>query len=390
MRFRNYPISSKPIRIRTLSFTIAMTLAIAVAIAALAGAGIGPAFPDPARAAFDVRHELKVSVPPGAESVRVWFTIPQDDPHQEISGFWVESPFPYRVERDSVGENTFLYVEVEKSAVSEFSIVNTFRLTRSEVRTDPDHRRTRPMTDQERRKFRRELDANAHVIINDRVRQLAEEIVGAERNPVLAARKLYDWTLDFTDYWVKRPGDLAASPVGSTEFCLDTGTGNCTDIHSLWASLARAAGIPTRIVYGSFFKKELDGQDVDQSYHCWIEFYAPEIGWIPHDAALAELFTEDIPLTPQNTTLVQRTTPSGYFGKDLQLVDYYFGNLEERRVVWSLGRDLILHPRQEGEPVNAMAKAYVEIDGKPAKEGADGQWVRKLTFVEVSATEGDR
>ena len=49
-------------------------------------------------------------------------------------------------------------------------------------------------------------------------------------------------------------------------------------------------------------------------------------------------------------------------------------------MTWSRGRDLILNPKQEAGPVNALAKGYVEVDGKvhPEKTG----WVRKLTFKE--------
>ena len=61
-------------------------------------------------------------------------------------------------------------------------------------------------------------------------------------------------------------------------------------------------------------------------------------------------------------------------------VNYYFGNLDERRVTWSRGRDLILSPRQDGGPVNAIAKAYVEVDGQSVPDGK--VWTRKLTFVE--------
>ena len=71
---------------------------------------------------------------------------------------------------------------------------------------------------------------------------------------------------------------------------------------------SRAAGIPTRLLYGSFLKQELDGQDVDQSYHCWVEFYAPEIGWVPLDVAVADIFVGDFNVTPQNDELVRRTT----------------------------------------------------------------------------------
>ena len=73
--------------------------------------------------------------------------------------------------------------------------------------------------------------------------------------------------------------------------------------------------------------------------------------------------------TPDNETLMRRTTADGMFGADPAKVDYYFGNMDERRMVWSIGRDLILSPKQDGDPVNAMAKAYVEIDGKVHPEG---------------------
>jgi hypothetical protein len=44
-------------------------------------------------------------------------------------------------------------------------------------------------------------------------------------------------------------------------------------------------------------------------------------------------------------------------------------------------RGLTLNPRQDGEPVNALPKAYVEIDGKEHPETKG--WVRKLTFRQV-------
>lgn len=45
-----------------------------------------------------------------------------------------------------------------------------------------------------------------------------------------------------------------------------------------------------------------------------------------------------------------------------------------------LGRDLTLSPRQAGGPVNAIAKAYVEVDGQSVPDGKG--WTRKLTFHE--------
>src|SRR5262249_58132799 len=163
----------------------------------------------------------------------------------------------------------------------------------------------------DRAKFAPYLAANKHVEINDEIRQLAHEIVGEETNPVLAARKLYDWTLLNVEYWVKDPKNKKASPVGSTTYCLTFRTGNCTDFESLWASLARAKGIPTQIVYGSFLKPDLRARDEDQSYHCWAEFYAPGIGWIHHDVAVADLYHGDFPVTPAHERLPKLTAAAG-------------------------------------------------------------------------------
>jgi hypothetical protein len=40
-----------------------------------------------------------------------------------------------------------------------------------------------------------------------------------------------------------------------------------------------------------------------------------------------------------------------------------------------------LSSRQDAGPVNALAKAYVEVNGKPAPEKE--VWTRKLTFREI-------
>lgn len=352
---------------------------VAIALPAVLLAGTASAAPL-RHATFDVRHELKVKIPEGAKKVRVWFTMPRkDDAAQKVTDFKVVSPVPYKIVKDSEG-NREIYVELTDPKEKELTITTNFVLDRSEVRSGVDPAKTRPYTKADLAGKEHYLAANTNVIIDDRIKQLASEIVGEEQNPVVGARKIYDWVLANVDYWVKDPKNKKASPVGSTEYCLTNRTGNCTDFHSLWTSLARAASIPTRMVYGSFLKAELNGQETDQSYHCWPEFWAPGLGWVPHDVAVADIYAGDFETNADNEVLVRRTTGDGYRGKESAKIDYYFGNLDERRVTWSVGRDLTLTPKQDGGPVNALAKAYVEVDGvaHPDKEG----WVRTLTYRE--------
>jgi transglutaminase-like putative cysteine protease len=330
---------------------------------------------------FEVRSEYIVRIPDGAGIMRAWFVLPQQEPAQRVSDLHIECPEPYRLVRDSEG-NSLLYVEVRKPAAGDFRVVETFRLERDEVRADADPAKVRGATAEERAATARWLEPHAHVPVDAEIRALADSIAGAEENPVREARLFYDWVLQHADYWVKDPERRKASGIGDTRYCLTTRTGNCTDFHSLWISLMRSRGIPARMVYGAFLKKELDGLPVDQSFHCWAEFFAPGIGWVPIDVAAADIFEGPIAIDEKNETLVRRATSEGYAGPDPERVNYYFGNLEERRVVFSGGRDLLLDPPQEGGPVNAMSKAYVEIDGRAVPDGEG--WVRTLTYRQLN------
>ena len=321
----------------------ALTLLFTLRSPALAADGAKDSAAPLRQATFDMRNEVKAKIPDGTQRLRMWMALPQEEDAQQVSDMRIEAPYPWRIGRDSEGSQV-LVLETQIPPQKEFSVATTFTVTRWEIRHSVDPSKTRPISDVDRARFAKYLEANRYVVIDDEIRRLADQIVGNETNPVLAARKLYDWVLANVDYWVKDPEHKKASPVGSTTYCLTFRTGNCTDFESLWTSLARAKGIPTQIVYGSFLKPELRARDEDQSYHCWAMFYAPGLGWVPHDVAVADLYKADIPITPANARLVRLTTPDGTFGNDPAKVNYFFGNLDERRVVWSHNRDLTMDP----------------------------------------------
>jgi transglutaminase-like putative cysteine protease len=145
--------------------------------------------------------------------------------------------------------------------------------------------------------------------------------------------------------------------------------------------MARAEGLPTRMVYGSLYKPELDGQDKDASYHCWIEFWAPAAGWVPLDVAVADIYVGDFPTTEANAAKVRLTTADGSRGAEPAKVDFYFGGLDERRVTFSSGRDIALSPPPASGRVNHLPKCLVEVDAKAVAENAG--WTRKFTYRQV-------
>jgi transglutaminase-like putative cysteine protease len=342
------------------SFVTGLALAGLAHIGSLAVVSAAPA---PLR--FQAHHEATIrDIPAGAKKARIWLVVPREDPAQRTGEIKLTGPGKSAVEKGGTYDNRFAYFEVENPGPM-LKVAADFTVERREVRVNVDPQAARPLQERDRARFQEELKANQYVPVNEKYEKLAREAVGAEQNPVLQARKIYDWVLGYVEYWVKDPQRLKASANGESDYCLTTKTGNCTDFHSLYASLTRAIGIPTRLVYGSFFQGEntpipnkasLDGKDTDASYHCWIEFYARGVGWVPLDVALADLLPS--PAEQQ----------------------WYFGNLDARRVTWSYGRDLILAPKQDAGPVNAMHKVYVEIDGKPHTA-----WDRKFTYTTMGA-----
>lgn len=353
----------------------------AFATAACASADAGARAPTRGRAAtFDAKNAFDFALPEGGKDVRIWCVLPQDDPLQRVDSLAITSPLPHEVTTDSEG-NKVLYLHGPVPAGGKFSVVTDFRVTRWEQVPTVDASETRPYTDKDLQMYARDLQPNKNVVITDAIRTTAREVVGDETNPVVKARKLYDWVLNNVDYWVKDPANKKASPVGSAEYCMTSRTGNCTDFHSLYAAMARAEGIPTRMVYGALFKPELDGQDKDASYHCWIEFFAPKIGWVPLDVAVADIYVGDFPTTEANAEKVRLTTADGYRGVEPAKVDSYFGGLDERRVTFSSGRDIMLSPPAVAGAINHLPKCHVELDGNAVEEKKG--WTRKFTYRSV-------
>ncbi|MGE3164856.1 MAG: transglutaminase family protein [Planctomycetota bacterium] len=342
----------------------------------------GPGVKAGKKGTFEAVHEFVIKAPEGASVVKAWLPIPADsDRMQKVESFRVESPVPDRIAHDELG-NRYLYVERGAPAGGDLVVRTTFSVTRSEVNADVDPAHTRPHTPDELAQLGQYLVGSSQSVIDDNARELARTVVGNETNPVRIARQVYDAVLERVEYHVKDPKPdaqktMKATGTGSSQKCFETCTGNCTDFHSLYAAVARAAGLPTREVYGSFFKGPLDGQDKDQSYHCWIEFHAPNIGWIPLDVAVADIFVADFHANDHSRPRAELTVANGYNGPSSQWVEYYFGNLEERRVSWHWGRDLVLDPPQAGPPLFWNATGYAEADGKPV------QVVRKLTYRQV-------
>ena len=109
---------------------------------------------------------------------------------------------------------------------------------------------------------------------------LAHGIVGNEQDPVVAARKLVDWV---TENLVKEP----ALTVPSAREVVKSRRGDCNEHAVLLTALARAAGIPARVVAGAIYGVVGDPGEPGFYYHAWSELWLGS--WVSADAVYGQM-----------------------------------------------------------------------------------------------------
>jgi transglutaminase-like putative cysteine protease len=275
------------------------------------------------------------ALPADARSSRIWIPLPQSDQYQTIRDLKIEAPFAYAQRRDPEYGNEYVYFDVPASRVSQPADVRvSFEGTRQEHRVTPAPRAavaTSRLTSPDLQRF---LQPDRLVPLQGTIAELSAQETKGLQDPLAKARAIYNYVLATMRY------DKSGTGWGNGDaiWACTAKRGNCTDFHSLFIGMMRAAGIPARFEIG--FSLPVDQHDgAIPGYHCWAEFYVEPYGWIPVDASEA--------------------------WKHPDKKDYFFGAHDDNRVQFTLGRDIRLDPPQQGQPLNYFIYPYAELDGKP-------------------------
>lgn len=269
------------------------------------------------------------AVPAGLHRLEVWVPLPTSTADQEVHDVRVESLYPGLTRREAEHGNSYYYLSVDDPRPGPLEIRVAFEAERREFRAAASGAEARLPAEQQQRYLRPERLTT----ISPRIRNLARQITWGHDTPESKARAIYDYIVNTMVYDKTVPG----WGQGDTERACDVRKGNCTDFHSLFMSLARAEGIPSRFVIGFPLKKDPEGTIT--GYHCWAELFLPGKGWIPVDASDASK------------------------SSDSERRDYLFGNLDPDRVQFTTGRDLRLDPPPCAEILNYFIYPYAEGDG---------------------------
>ena len=287
----------------------------------------------PRKRSFEFHYGASlVDLKPGSQ-LRVWIPVPRTTVHQKISWRGFDFSVPVQIAQEPKYGNRILYfsLTVPPSGKVDFAakyLVNRQEVQRASIRTG----KKTLLAKRERRLF---LSANRLVPITP-LPQLfsATPDLDQASSPKRLGRVLYNLVRDHMRYDKSKPG----FGNGDVLWACDSRFGNCTDFHSLFISLARSRQLPARFEIG-FPLPEKHGRGAIGGYHCWASFHTANEGWMPVDISEAD--------------------------KHPKLQEYYFGNLTENRVSFTVGRDLTLVPKQAGPPLNYFVYPYAEMNGTP-------------------------
>lgn len=269
-------------------------------------------------------------LPPGTVA-RIWIPMAVSNAHQQVTIVqkYLGSP---EINRDAVYGNTIAYFEGKANTDWVIPFEVTYKVQRREVHAEPAHGVYIPLADGE--PLQRFLRPDARVPIAGKPLELLQahlQNAPLPSEPVVAARTMYDAVNKHLKYSPAGPGIGEGDAVAACASRL----GNCTDFHSLFIAMARGCRMPAKFEIG-FALPAKPGPVADG--HCWAWFGAGGKGWVPVDISQANRHPEQ--------------------------ADYCFGNLDENRISFSVGRDIDLVPRQNGPPLNFFIDPYVEVNGK--------------------------
>jgi len=221
------------------------------------------------------------------------------------------SPAPSREETDPVFGNGIYYWQMnntpKQGEALPFKIRFTYTAYEIATKINPDdvqpYRQDDPLYKLYTRP-ERFIEASDPQIV-----EIANQVAAGETNSYRLARKFYDYVIATAHYQLLGKGLLGAKTL------ITTGQGECGDYSALFIALSRAKGIPARPVVGYWAVSGLE------QTHVWAEFYLQGFGWIPVDPTFGQS-RPGIPGRP----------------------DYYFGNMDNQRVILNKGYNIQMVP----------------------------------------------
>ena len=282
---------------------------------------------------FDFHYGFTVKNIPAGQRVRIWIPQAHTDEFQEVKVISATGDLPLKRTHESRFGNEMYYAEAAKAHSPELHFEIVYDVVRHErviLRRQIPHMAAVTLNERERKE---DMAPDKLVPVTGLPADLAIKVTAGATTPLDKANAIYDYVFSTLKY------DKTGTGWGRGDvlYACDAKKGNCTDFHSLFIAMVRSQGIPARFEIGFPLPVDKHSGDI-AGYHCWADFFEPQHGWVPVDISEA--------------------------WKHPEKKAYFFGAHDDNRVQFTMGRDLVLSPKQDGKPLNYFVYPYVEVDGQ--------------------------
>jgi transglutaminase-like putative cysteine protease len=299
----------------------------------------------------ELRYELVVPEPKDrGDPIRAWLPVPTSTHEQEVLALESLSSVPVSLGFDTDFGNAILHAVSAGEGTAPVRIGYRAVVRRQEWRVALDQRAPDgPASDAGL--LARQLGQTRKVRFLPDIVKVAEEIRAHGGDALETARAAYDHVLATMTY--DKSGEGWGT--GDTEWACSAGRGNCTDFHTLYMAILRCCGVACEFEIGAAFPAGMAGGDITHfkcGYHCWTRFHVPGLGWVPADVSEAS--------------------------RNPDRREYFFGAIDEDRVMLSRGRDIVMVPPSAGGPENFFTEPRLE-----RTSGSSVIYEKKLEFASV-------
>lgn len=218
--------------------------------------------------------EVPANSVPAGEIIRAWLPFPYDNGRQRnFKLVSTSSPATHSAD-ESIHHTIYMEQKAEKDTPTRFEMKFSYEVAAQVFHKGDILRNLKPYNTESDEYKKNTCQVLPHILVNDKMKDLATSIVGKETNPVLQASLIYDWIAG--NYPWAGAIDYSTIPC-IPEYVLNIDHGDCGQVALLYISLLRNLGIPARWESGWEFSETWSG------FHDWLEIYFEGTGWVPSD-----------------------------------------------------------------------------------------------------------
>ena len=255
---------------------------------------------------------------PAGETIRCWLPFPRTDVARQTDVKLIStSEKKYEMAPDTAVHHT-LYMEKVAQAGQPTVFSETFEYTSSAewYNLKPEDVKPYDTSSEIYKKYTAEREK--HIVFTPVLKELAAKLTEGETNPLLKARKIFQYINDHYPWASAREYSTIEN---IPEYVVANHKGDCGQVTLLFCTLCRICGIPTHFQSGFMMHPGL------WNLHDWGEIYFEGVGWVPVDMSFG--------------------IPSFAKEETNELHWYFLGGIDSWRMVVNQDYSMELHPAKK-------------------------------------------